>query len=124
MLLDRVNVTTLRRKRIIITLSTTMPKLVFYNGRRSFMAIKIHVVNSDLDSHLLKPPNFLILVVFISFYIRRYIPIFTNFLNFIQNYLKKILLSQIFLFQWIQSTTPHPPLNDQNPLSVKKVLLP
>ena len=29
-----------------------MPELEFYNGRRSFLGIEIHVVNSDLGSHL------------------------------------------------------------------------
>ena len=29
-----------------------MPELEFYNGRRSFLAIKIHVGNSDLGSQL------------------------------------------------------------------------
>ena len=33
-------------------LSTAAPELEFYNGRRSFLAIEIHVGNSDLGTHL------------------------------------------------------------------------
>ena len=49
---DLKDVTTRRRKRRVIVLSTAAPELEFYNGRRSFLAIEIHVGNSDLDSHL------------------------------------------------------------------------
>ena len=43
-----------RRKRRVIILSTSMPELEFYNGngRWSFLAIEIHIVNSDPNSHL------------------------------------------------------------------------
>ena len=49
---DLKDVKTRRRKRRVIILSTAAPELEFYNGRRSFLAIEIHVGNSDLDSHL------------------------------------------------------------------------
>ena len=42
----------LRRKRKVTILSTAAPELEFYSGRRSFLAIEIHVGNSDLGSHL------------------------------------------------------------------------
>ena len=46
------DVTTLRRKRRFITLSTAAPELEFYNGGQSFLAIEIHVDNSNSGSHL------------------------------------------------------------------------
>ena len=49
---DLKDVTKQRRKRRVIILSAAVPELEFYNGRRSFLAIDIHVANSDLDSHL------------------------------------------------------------------------
>ena len=33
-------------------LSTAVPELEFYNGRRNFLAIEIHVGNSNLHLHL------------------------------------------------------------------------
>ena len=46
------DVTTLRRKRRVITFSTAAPELEFYNGRRSLRAIEIHVGNSNAGSQL------------------------------------------------------------------------
>ena len=40
------------KKRWATILSTAAAELEFYNGRQSFLAIKIHVGNSHLDSHL------------------------------------------------------------------------
>ena len=49
---DLKDVTTLRRKRRVIVLSTAAPELELYNDRRSFLGIEIHVGNSDVGSHL------------------------------------------------------------------------
>ena len=49
---DLKDVTMLIRKRRVIILSTAVPKLEFYSGRWSFLGIKIHVSNNDLDLHL------------------------------------------------------------------------
>ena len=49
---DLKDVTMQRRKRRVIILSTTLPELEFSNGRQSFLAIKIHIGNNDLGSHL------------------------------------------------------------------------
>ena len=49
---DLKDVTARRRKRGVIILSPAATKLELYNGRRSFLAIEIHVGDSDLDSHL------------------------------------------------------------------------
>ena len=40
------DVTTLRRKRRVIILSTAAPELEFYNGRRSFLAMKFTLVTA------------------------------------------------------------------------------
>ena len=49
---DLKDVATQRIKKRVITLSTVAPELELYSGRQSFLAIKIHVGKSDLDSNL------------------------------------------------------------------------
>ena len=50
---DLKDVAMLRRKRRVFIVSTATPELEFYSGRRSFLAIKIHVGSSDLGLFLL-----------------------------------------------------------------------
>ena len=49
---DLEDVATLGRKRRVLILSTVVPELEFYSCRQSFLAIEIHVGNSNLGPHL------------------------------------------------------------------------
>ena len=72
----------------------------------------------------IEPPDLLLLVPFISFYISRY-HFSQNFRNSFRIIRKKRFSSQIFFYNGFTQTPPPPththPLNGQNPLSVTNV---
>ena len=84
-----------------------------------------YIILQVSNIHLIKickiePPDLLFLVVFISFYISRYI-IFHKFLELYSILsVKKIFVTNFFFNGFTQSPSPNP-LNGQNPLSVTKV---